>query len=89
MPYTENESYNQNNLNLDSTKKEFNIYNYKSYSNFDKSSLLEMQNILLNACVFSHDVLDDALKNDESIIDLNNLKKCVIAVRTHLRYISK
>jgi hypothetical protein len=90
MPYIENRSYELCKLALNKSSRNVNnYYEFKEHNNFDKSKILEIQNILLNAYVFSHDKLDKALEDSASINDFNTLRKHVLAVRTHLRYISK
>jgi hypothetical protein len=90
MPYSESEDDDWNKLvvgdNLEVNSLNF---NYREFNYFDKSKLLEVQNILLNAYVFSYDKIDEALEDEASIDELNRLKNLVIAVRTHLRYVSK
>ena len=78
IPYTHKNSEDCNKINLDGSGI-IQKFNFKSYNDFDKSKILEIQNILLNAYVFSHDALDKALKEEASIKDLDNLKKCVLA----------
>ena len=89
MPYTNNESYSKNHINVTTTREENNKFDFKRYNSFEKSEILKIREILLNAYVFSHDKLDDAVKEELCIDQLFKLKKLVLAVRTHLRYVSK
>ena len=90
MPYYEDKLVDVNRLCLNSSSRNPTNHNiYQVYNSFDKSEILKVQNILLNAYVFSHDKLDKALEDELSIEKLNNFKNLVIAIRTHLRYVSK
>lgn len=89
MPYSGIEHNDRDKLYIVHSQNFYNDNTYYSYNNWDKLKILEIQNILLNAYVLSHDELDKALEDNASINDLNKLRKHVLAVRTHLRYVSK
>ncbi|QNM84591.1 hypothetical protein H9W90_10320 [Polaribacter pectinis] len=60
-------------------------HGYSRYEHFKKEKLLIFQNILLNAYVFSHDKLEMAVNNSESIDTLKILKERTLLIRAYLR----
>ncbi|MCL5127306.1 hypothetical protein [Algibacter sp. L4_22] len=61
----------------------------RKYTEFSKQQLLGIQNILLQAYVFSHDKLEEAIEDNDSKKNLEELKEKILVIRTHLKYITK
>jgi hypothetical protein len=86
VPHTQNISYNKG-VNIEE-KTKFNAHEFQAYRNFTEEELLNFQNILLNAYVFSYDKLDNAIESKVSETSLNSLERKIRVLRAHLRYIS-
>jgi len=87
--YTGNEAVNRGNICLGNTKK-FDVWkDFISYIEYSKDEMLEMQYTLLQAYVYSYDKLEEAVETDQSQRLMMDLKEKVIAIRKHLRYVTK